>query len=364
MNINSLNGVQNFSVLKNSQNNNVLSNPNFEEQKNDAVEQTKQKVNAQTILASYGIYSKEQEREEILKQMAEAKAKFIEELKNNLPSAEERYQEGLRRGVRGRFDMIQGQAIYFVKYPDGYVEHMWRYSAQAQELSFKIKLTKMTSEEIELYNKAVKVFEERNLPYSKNQLANLEPDELKRIANGEFANCAGEVMKHGSAHLFNARLRQGIDVDDTWRVILDEGFRTVKPLEHPQTVYRQVVGNSEDKSIEFINKLVNAKKGDTVSDKGYSYASYIRELATACHGTSEPGTPIFKLIIKVPEGAKVSQGKDFEQCEMLFPRNAEFRVVEEAKVTTPGYLYEASPGEMRKSGDTMEIVLEYVIPKT
>ena len=54
MNINSLNTVGNFSILKNNKTDNTVTNPNFKAQ--ETVEQTqKQIVNAQTALASYTI---------------------------------------------------------------------------------------------------------------------------------------------------------------------------------------------------------------------------------------------------------------------------------------------------------------------
>ena len=162
----------------------------------------------------------------------------------------------------------------------------------------------------------------------------------------------GQVLGHGKAYTINSALRLGYDVDDALRVILDEGFRTVEPLEHPVQVYRAVCGGKADNSIEFINKLVKAKKGDTFIDKGYSYASFSERGISPCNGIYDSGTPELTLTINVPKGARVSDGFDFVQNELLFPRNAEYKVIEEATRPNP-----------KDYPNLWEMTISYILPK-
>ena len=57
--------------------------------------------------------------------------------------------------------------------------------------------------------------------------------------------------------------------------------------------------------------------------------------ACSCNGIADLGTDTVKLKIIVPKGARVSNGSHYDQNELLFPRNAEFRVVEEATRPEP-----------------------------
>ncbi len=155
---------------------------------------------------------------------------------------------------------------------------------------------------------------------------------------GKFASY-GEVIGHSKAYTINSPLRLGYNVDDTLKVILDEGFRTVEPIEDPVTVYRAVSGGKADGSIDFINNLIKAKKGETFIDKGYSYSSFSEKGACSCNGIADLGTDTVKLKIIVPKGARVSNGSHYDQNELLFPRNAEFRVVEEATRPEPYVFY-------------------------
>ena len=179
---------------------------------------------------------------------------------------------------------------------------------------------------------------------------------------GKFADY-GEVIGHSKAYTINSPLRLGYNVDDTLKVILDEGFRTVEPIEKPVTVFRAVSGGKADGSIDFINNLIKAKKGETFIDKGYSYASFSEKGACSCNGIADLGTDAVKLTIIVPKGARVSNGSHYEQNELLFPRNAEYRVVEEATRPEP-YISKNYEGKEVKLPRPLEMVIEYILPET
>ena len=171
------------------------------------------------------------------------------------------------------------------------------------------------------------------------------------------------MLGHHLAYRINSPLKLGYEVNDILKVILDEGFRTVEPLKHSTTVYRHVCGGKADKSIDFINKLKKAKKGDTFIDKGYSYSSFSERGASSCNGILDHGTDEIQLEIRVPKGARVSDGSDYEQNELLFPRNAEFRVVEEVTRPKP-YVFINPDGKEIKLKQPLRMIVEYVIPKS
>lgn len=155
-------------------------------------------------------------------------------------------------------------------------------------------------------------------------------------------------MEHHHAYEVNGILRYGSGRTNTLTAILDEGFRTVPPLERETVVYRAVCGSSEDGSINFINKLVDSKIGDTFTDKGYSYSSFYKGAAQSCNGSWDSGTPEILMTINVPKGARVSNGIDItKQAEMLFPRNSEFRIVSKEK---------------KENSNLWYITVEYVVP--
>ena len=298
----------------------------------------------------------------ILEQKIEQeKAKFVKEHKNNLPSYEDRCKEVAkycRTEYGNTFSREVANAEKWVQKDENYLNFLWNISPRAKELSLEIALKSKNSEQLYWYNKAASVLESRNLHYDKHDLACLEDKMVRAIAKGEFYTEYGQVLGHGEAYQVNGALRLGANVDDTIRVILDEGFRTVTPLEEEITVYRAVSGGKADKSIDFINNLIHAQKGDTFVDKGYSYSSYYPNAAVSCNGIHDSGTPEIKLKIIVPKGSRVSDGSGYEQCELLFPRNAEYRIVEEAKIRPSKILdYEGKPF---KINDVYEMVVEFL----
>ncbi len=215
------------------------------------------------------------------------------------------------------------------------------------DLRFKRALLKMTPDERYFYDEAVKQLKSRNIKFDAHELAYMDSNTLKFIAKGEFTDY-GYVLEHHNAYKVNGILRYGSGREDTLTAILDEGFRTAPPLEEGEVVYRAVCGSTEDGSINFINKIVDSKIGDTFTDKGYSYSSFYRGAAQSCNGTWDMGTPEIIMTINVPKGAKVSNGINrTEQAEMLFPRNSEFRIVSKEK---------------KENSNVWYITVEYVIP--
>ena len=93
---------------------------------------------------------------------------------------------------------------------------------------------------------------------------------------------------------------------------------------------------------------MRTKKGEIIEDKGYSFSSTVEGCATPCNGIRDLGTPEVRLKITIPKGARVSNGERFSQCEILFPRNAKYRIT--------------SPATEKDKG-VYEILLEYVIPE-
>lgn len=293
------------------------------------------------------------------------KQRFIEKNKNNLPSIEVRYNEVLRdmrTEYGGAFTAEMKWAKHIAKNDNEYLEYAFEKSPKYKELALKLRLIEMKPDELQYYKEAEQVLISRKLNYDKLELASLPSHIIKSIAKNEFGNA--QAIGHGLAYQVNGALRLGVNPEDIIITLLDESFKYAKPLTKSTVVYRGVTGSSADNSIDFINKLMKAKKGDTFIDKGYSFTSFNPHCAVSCNGTWDLGTPEIKLKIHVPKGARISDGSDFEQLEMLFPRNAEFKVVEEAKIVTPGTEYIGKNGQKHKSSDYVEMVVEYVLPKS
>lgn len=53
------------------------------------------------------------------------------------------------------------------------------------------------------------------------------------------------------------------------------------------------------------------------------------------------------------KGARISDGTDFKQAEFLFPRNAEYRIIEPPKLVKDEY---------NPTSKHYEMVIEYVLP--
>lgn len=281
---------------------------------------------------------------------------FISGYKKPLPNLEERFnavKKYLEIDYGEVFAYKVKEAKEYIANDDNYLEYLWSQTPKVKKISFEINLKNCEAnnpEKFYWFNEAMKEMQKRNLLFDKNSLLLTETNILKSIARGKFTN-NNEVLGHNIAYSINGALRLGGEVDNALVAILDEGFKNIKPLEEGLIVYRQVVGNSVDKSIDFINQLIKAKKGDTFIDKAYSYTSYYKNRASSCNGISDKNAPCIKLKIILPKGSKVSDGSEYEQREVLLPRNARFKIIEEAKVI-----------KHYTDGDYLEMTVEYVLP--
>lgn len=290
------------------------------------------------------------------KKLEKDKQLFISEYKQPLPNLEERFnivKKDLRIEYGEVFANNVKEAKEYIANDDNYLEYLWSQTPKAKKLSFELNLKNCEANNPEgfyWFNEALKEMQKRNLHFDKNSLLLTDTNILKSIARGKFTN-HNEVLGHNIAYSINGALRLGGEVDDALVAILDEGFKNIKPLEEGLIVYRQVVGNSVDKSIDFINQLIKAKKGDTFIDKAYSYTSFYKNGASSCNGIRDKNAPWIKLKIILPKGSKVSDGSQYEQSEVLLPRNARFKIIEEAKVI-----------KHYTDGDYLEMTVEYVLP--
>ncbi|MCQ2957921.1 MAG: hypothetical protein MJ180_03350, partial [Candidatus Gastranaerophilales bacterium] len=114
-----------------------------------------------------------------------------------------------------------------------------------------------------------------------------------------------------------------------------------------------------DGSADFIRGLINAKKGYIFTDKGYSYTTNAKSCAKSCNsGADEENITQILLTILTPKGAKICNNKSAPQQEFIFPRNAQFRVVEEAKET----VFTDKDGSTYTKPDRLEMTVEYILP--
>ncbi len=294
--------------------------------------------------------ARKKEIEQIDKEIKAELEKFYEENRNNLPSYEERLKI-IGTDVETEYGSSYIDALNLMrrsaKNDETFLKWILPEPQKITDLRFKRALLKMTPDERYFYDEAVKQLKSRNIKFDAHELAYMDSNTLKFIAKGEFTDY-GYVLEHHNAYKVNGILRYGSGREDTLTAILDEGFRTAPPLEEGEVVYRAVCGSTEDGSINFINKIVDSKIGDTFTDKGYSYSSFYRGAAQSCNGTWDMGTPEIIMTINVPKGAKVSNGINrTEQAEMLFPRNSEFRIVSKEK---------------KENSNVWYITVEYVIP--
>jgi hypothetical protein len=303
-------------------------------------------------------YKELEEFKQLEEKIGKEEAEFIKNYNEPLPSYEERFN-AFKNDIRIEYGDVFANSIKelkeWIKDDKNYIKGIFYRKPEIKKLCFEFNLKNYfiyNPERFYYIQKALNELDKRNLRYDKNSIFFLSDEIIKTIAEGKFTSPFGyEALGHNFAYSINGALRTGKEVDDVLVAILDEGFKNVDPLERKELVYRQVVGNSVDNSIDFINKLIKSKKGDTFIDKGYSYSTYYENCATSCNGIKDKGAPWIEMKISVPKGAKVSNGSGYEQCEMLFPRNAEFRIVEEAKIV-----------KQTKDGDSMEMLVEY-IPK-
>jgi len=310
--------------------------------------------------------TKEEEIKILENNFKKRRMQFIKYHENNLPSYEERYNEVListRTSYGGSYREQMNEAKFIAKCKDEYLDFIWEKSPEARELLLELKLKRMSSKELDMYNKAISALDKRNMPYDKLEIAEMKDSYIRAIADNKFSY-DNWVVAHDDAYMFNSLLRQGKDIKHPIITMLDEGFKTVKPTTTSKTLYRQVCGSKIDGSINFIDFLKQAKKGDTFIDNGYSFATFNRDCATSCNGIQDIGSPLIMLKILTPQGTKISCPMFSSQCEALFPRGSKFRIAKEAKVITPASTFTDKNGNILHSGGELEIVVEYVLPKT
>lgn len=242
--------------------------------------------------------------EQIDKEIKAELEKFYEENRNNLPPYEERLKligKDVYTEYGSSYILTLNMERRMAKDDEYFLKWMLPEPEKISDLRFKRKLLTMTPDERYFYDEAVKQLKARNIKFDEQELALFDSDTLEFIAKGKFTTDGGYVLEHHHAYEVNGILRYGSGRTNTLTAILDEGFRTVPPLERETVVYRAVCGSSEDGSINFINKLVDSKIGDTFTDKGYSYSSFYKGAAQSCNGSWDFGTPEIKMTIHVPK---------------------------------------------------------------
>ncbi len=282
----------------------------------------------------------------ISKEEANAKAKFIAEMKDKIPSYEERYNAAKQKI---EFEQPRVDSVEYAKNAadeTNYLNNLWKKSNEGRMFSAKKMIANLDQEQLSKFNKAKDILKQNGIEFEDYEL--LEEGELwgRGLGTGieNQSLCKnGSVYGHGKANAYNYMLRKkGATGNEggLWQKILDKGLENVPGIEQETTVYRGIQADlSNDADFQFVKSIIDSKKGSIISDKGYSYASYKRGIANGY----ALGDINAKLIIKVPKGAKVSRLRNL-QSEMLFPRNAEF------KVLTP------------YNPETGEIFVEYVLP--
>lgn len=199
---------------------------------------------------------------------------------------------------------------------------------------------------------AKEILEKYNIEYNKGELADIRLGVVHDITNtGNITNENKTVIcNHGRLRTNNSKYREG--KEDLASRLADRAFENLKPLEEDAIVYRGLSADTDgmnSQGHEFIKSLLEKKKGEIVTDNGYAYASYNKQITNQYAGAGSQDNYIgARMIIKVPKGAKVSRAKTSRQSEMLFPRKAQFKVLETAQ---------------EKDG-IAEILLEYILPKT
>lgn len=140
---------------------------------------------------------------------------------------------------------------------------------------------------------------------------------------------------HAGAYSYNYRLRKGEETPAS--DMLQVAFRKLKPTTEDLTVYRGIAPWVNDNS--YVEYLKSLNPGDSFVDKGFSYASFKKEIAN--HFSSNGVC----MEIRIPKGAKVSQAKNSEQSECLFNMNSRFRILSK-----------------EQDGPITKIIAEYILP--
>lgn len=270
--------------------------------------------------------------------LALAEAKFKELHRKNLPTPEERFQilidEGIEEGIIKKYELDT---------ENSFLSRLWNKTSLSEQLRLDAKLESFTECEMVTFEKVKDILRKNGIEYDELDVATSLGTLRFLPENLVFEN--GSIAFHAEPYAYNNCLREA-PTDETIgglsRKILDKGFENVEPLKEEITVYRGITAQDYQSVMKkFVQDVMSKKQGETFSDAGFSYSSYDEDMAKTFAGN---GTV---LEIKVPKGAKVSSSRYSSQKEVLFPRNAEFKVLEEVKIKD-GYSH---------------MVVEYVLPK-
>ncbi len=275
--------------------------------------------------------------------LKEAKEKFIAEHKENMPSREDRIKYLKEQGILE--DEIKQ---YGLDSEDNYLDYLWSSNKECQKLELAAKLDTFDKDKMLKFEHAKEILKKNGIEFDVYDEYNLTfEDEILNYLNDNLYNTSKTVDGHASAYSYNSDLRckdaKGNE-GGLWQKILDKGLENIPSTQENITVYRGLNAPEYYKSrCQYIDDIINTKKGCIIPvDKGYPYASFNEDVANRFAQTDKN----LILTIKVPKGSKVSCAKHSKQSEMLFPRNSQFKVLQEAQ----------------KEGKIYHMIVEYVLP--
>ncbi|MDY6894438.1 MAG: ADP-ribosyltransferase, partial [Thermotogota bacterium] len=122
----------------------------------------------------------------------------------------------------------------------------------------------------------------------------------------------------------NKRLREGLEMPDKLKEIVDSLDKSFKETDKKQTVYRGVTVSGDE-----LKKLSSLKEGDIYSDKAYISTSMDKEEADIFAFDDKNS---FTFEIEIPKGAKaldLSETSELmkDEKELLLPKDSKFEIV-------------------------------------
>ena len=282
---------------------------------------------------------------QILEDTAQAEKAFKDRARKTIPSEEERMKElsELCSSDSNLYKVLEKQ----YKDENIYLDMLWHGTDEYKKLVTKNAIISLSPRDRINFNKAKELFDQNGITYTDADIVN----QLGNMHNKAIEGLHDIVDYNKISTAKNTALREGIEPDFECRV-LDKVIELSEPLETGQTFYRgvssvgKVSGSCEELNDAFIDRLINSETGDIISDKGYSYFSTNADTLEIY--ANNKGKKNARMIIQVPKGAKVKLGKNAlkDGKEGIFPRNAQFKVIEKAKMVN----------------GVPEIVLEYIVP--
>ena len=282
---------------------------------------------------------------QILEDTAQAEKAFKDKARKTIPSEEERIKELLTMcsSDSNLYKVLEKQ----YKDENIYLDMLWHGTDEYKKLVTKNAIISLSPRDRINFNKAKELFDQNGITYTDADIVN----QLGNMRNKAIEGMHDIVDYNEISTAENTALREGIEPNFECRV-LDKVIELSEPLETGQTFYRgvssvgKVSGSCEELNDAFIDRLINSEIGDIISDKGYSYFSTNADTLEIY--ANNKGKKNARMIIQVPKGAKVKLGKNAlkDGKEGIFPRNAQFRIIEKAKMVN----------------GVPEIVLEYIVP--